>query len=245
MQLMERRQRPRQFDDRYVRTYWRFLNDYLAASGNDQRLQSVELDWPDAFVAHKLHFHPDQEWRNLLQARILTREPFDAIAHRFDVPASAINCYEKLFFNVCDRLNCRDWIAKIVRGEPGGRDSNRHGVMTEQQRAMVYRGFGFYGGPLVLDAIVAALSPKGISTTMSNGAAWCDEALWQATRCKAAMAVCALEFDQNNAMQMLKLWMHQQRVAAGTNPRQHKTPVDTAKNIEAFIAQFSAVSGWQ
>jgi hypothetical protein len=142
----------------------------------------------------------------------------------------------------CDRLNCRDWIAKIVRSGPGGRDSNRHGGMTEEQRAMIYRWFGFYGGPLVLDAIVAALSPNGTSTTMSNGAAWCDEALRQATRCKAAVAVCALEFDQKNAMQMLRLYMHQQRLAANKRTRQHTTPMDTAKNIQVFLDQFSAAS---
>ena len=173
----------------------------------------------------------------------MSREPFDAIAHRFDVPAGAIDWYEKLFFNVCDRLDCRDWIAKIIRGEPGDTDPNRNGVMTEQRRTMVYRGFGFHGGPEVLDAIVVSLSPNPMSTPISNTAAWCNEALKETIRCKAAMAVCALEINQNNALQLLKLAMHQQRVAAGTSARQHTTPVDPAKNIEAFIAQFSSASG--
>jgi hypothetical protein len=243
VQLIERRLKPRRWDDRYVRTYRRFLLDCLAASGDERRLQAAELAWPDVCHAHKLHSYSDQEWPHLLEARLLTREPFDAIARRFDVPASAIDWYEKLFFNVCDRLDCRDWVAKSIRGEPADIDPNQNGVMTQQQRAMVYRWFGYQGGTRALDAIVVALAPNPMSTPNNDAATWCGEAMWQAIRCKAAMAVCALEIDQTNAIQLLKLALRQQSVVAATSARQHKTPMDLAKNIEAFIAQFPSASG--
>jgi hypothetical protein len=244
MQLVQCCKKPSRWDDPHVHTYWRFLNNYVAASGDERRLGSVELDWPDVFHAHKLYFYPDREWRYILEARLLTREPLPAVAQRFDVPVGVVNSYEQLFFNVWDRFDCRDWIGKIVRGEPGDSYSNPQGAMTEQQRAKVYRWFGYHGGPLVLDAVLGALSPnKENSTSQVNSAAWCDEALKQIIRCAAATALCVLEFDQQQLMQLLKLWMHQQRNAACKRKREHATPVDASKNIEAFLAQLTPASG--
>jgi hypothetical protein len=243
MQLVERCQRPRRWDDRFVRMYCRFLNESIAASGDEQRLLLAELNSPDVILAHTLHFGDDRERRHILQARLLTQESFDDIAKRFEVPVGAINCYEKIFFNVCDRLKCHDWMAKIVRGERETRGTIRQDVVTEQQRAMLYRWFGFYGGPLVLDATILALSPTGLATSTGNSVEWCDEALRQTIRCKAVTALCALEIDQNNAMPLLKRWLRQQRVSTGDRKRHQAPPVDTAKNIEVFLAQFAASSG--
>ena len=41
-----------------------------------------------------------------LEARLLTSESFAEIAARFATEAPVIDCFEKLFFNVRDRLDC-------------------------------------------------------------------------------------------------------------------------------------------
>jgi hypothetical protein len=244
MLLIENRRVPIRSDDRHIRMYWRFLHDASAAPEDERRLQSAEQVGTDIFRAHQFHFHPDPEWRHLLEARLLTREPFQAIAQRFDMPASTIKCYEHLFFNVCDQLDCRDWIIKIIKGESGGSDCNWQGVMTEELRGKVYKMFAYHGGPVVLDALLASLSPNiQIATSITNSAAWFDETLKEAIRCTAAEAFCALEIGQSNLMPMLKLGLDQQRAAAGNHTRHDSTSMDPARNIEVFLAQFSSTPG--
>src|SRR5690554_3422959 len=109
LQLVELNQRPRSWDDRSVREYCWFLYGFLAAAGDDEQRLVVEHKWPNVSHAHNLYYHPDQEWRYVLEARLLTREPVPEIAKRFQVTAGTVECYEKVFFNVFDRLNCRDW----------------------------------------------------------------------------------------------------------------------------------------
>ena len=47
-------------------------------------------------------------------ARLLTSETFEEIAQYFGTSAGTIDYFEKLFFNVRDRMQCRGWILKAA-----------------------------------------------------------------------------------------------------------------------------------
>ena len=146
--------RPRRCDDRYMRAYRWFLKHYLAAG--DDAVGRQRLVWKCRHVdqAHRLYFAADVERRQILEARLLTAESFAEIAMRFATKAAMIDYFEQLFFNVRDRMDCRDWLIRVIKGPPEDRVPSRDGVLTVGQRGYVYRLFGYYGGPKILDAVV-------------------------------------------------------------------------------------------
>lgn len=175
------------------------------------------------------------ELRQITEAWLLTTEPYCEIANRLGTDEKTIDYFEKLFFNVRDRLHARDWIAKIIWGSPTDRAGNKDGVMTENQRGILYRWIGHCGGPLVLDSMVAALAPGAIPQQLEDVDPWFDDALAQSIRTRVIAAAQLLDVNKKNALQLIKLALRQIRAAkrtAGTSPNAGD---DHAKKIlEAF-----------
>ena len=168
--------RPRRYDDPFVRAYHLFLRDSLAAGNDAVERQRLFPEMRYAGEAHKLFFAADIEQRHVVEARLLTSETFAEIAARFATEAPVIDCFEKLFFNVRDRLTNTDWIVKVIKG-PEDHTPSRDGSPTAAERAHIYKLFGFFGGPKVLDAVViACLSPNGRPQQNEDASAWFDEA---------------------------------------------------------------------
>jgi len=230
---------PRRYDDRYVRVYRKFMCEYSEAGSDEVRHESLALSMPDVHQAHLLHFGADRELRGILQARLLTRETVPEIARRFELATGTVETYEKLFFNVLDRLECKDWIAKVAIGKTGQGDTNPSGDITDGQRYRLYRSFGYYGGPRVLDEIIAAFLPQRASPAAEDCTQWLDDTLCQVIRSRAALAACAFDADPRDAIRWLKLWERERRGAAKSRAKQTSPPLDVSKNIEVFLAQFT------
>ena len=59
---------------------------------------------------------PDRRLRQILEAWLLTNASFSEIAKRFATDPLTIEYFEQLFFNIRDRMQHKDWIAKIILG---------------------------------------------------------------------------------------------------------------------------------
>jgi hypothetical protein len=216
--------RPRRSDDCHVRAYRCFLKHYLAAGDDGEERLRLHPAMPAVAQAHEL-FSIDVERRQILEARLLTSETFDEIAARFATEAAVIDCFEKLFFSVRDRLTNKDWIAKVIKGPPEERVPNRNGVMTVAERGFAYRHFGYFGGALVLDALIACLSPHGKPQCAEDAPEWFADATRDVLRSRVAMAASLLVVDGSNVMRLLKLALREKAVGSvGTapNPMQRK-----------------------
>lgn len=137
MQMVEHQPLPltsRFYDDPFVRTYRRFLLLLLDAGGDEVARFGVMHELPHVFHAHELRFHSDRQLRDVLEAWLLTVEPFSEIANRFATDPLTIEFYEALFFNVRDRLSNKDWIAKVIRAPSGDLSPNTSGATSEDQR---------------------------------------------------------------------------------------------------------------
>ena len=71
-----------------------------------------------------------------------------------------VEWYEALFFCVRDRLECSDWVDKIIRDMSGPELLYGIEELNEQQRHTVYRLFGYFGGSHILAQTIGALSPR-------------------------------------------------------------------------------------
>jgi hypothetical protein len=65
--------------------------------------------------------------------------------------------------------------------------------------------FAYFGGPLVLDALVACLSPHQTPQHVEDASAWFDDALRDAVRTRAATVASVLAIDKHSIMRILKL----------------------------------------
>src|SRR3954447_17001009 len=137
MQLISHRPRPillGRLDDHYVRAYRRLTMKFRAAGDNEAKRDAVFLEYPDVCQAHLLHYSPDFERRQILEARLLTNESYEEIANRYATSAKVIEYYEKLFFHVRDRLDSSGWIHKVIQGPRNDRCDNKTGVITDDER---------------------------------------------------------------------------------------------------------------
>lgn len=244
MQILERLRPPRRAGrsgDRDVRVYYRFLRQYLAAGTDEARRREVVRWYPHVYQAYQLRYAQDTEWRQILEARLLTNESYQKIAVRFDTEPPVIKCYQRLFFHVRDRLQSRDWIHKIIRGKPGELATNQQGTMTAAQRGYLYRLFGYHGGPLVLDTVIAGLTPGMRPSDRDGTGPWFDDALATLVRSSIAAALGSLEIDQEISMRIMKMAQRLQRAAASRKSgrqagKNQRGDDQFEKHVAAFLA---------
>lgn len=233
------RLRPARSDDIYVREYAKFLNRYMHAGESLTPAQQQELYARNAslYYAQMMHFHNDFEWRAMLQARLLTRESYKEIAKRFGTVPEAIEWYAAIFFDVKDRLDCHDWIVKSVMGTAMDRAANREGTMTDHQRNLTYKLFGYYGGPLVLDVIISGFTRDPFPTQSSEIPRWLDSTIKNLLRSRAATAARVFEVNRFNVMQLFELELA--IISSDIQAKSLETGVQSpiAKGVEMLLKQ--------
>ena len=112
--------------------------------------------------------------------------------------------YEALFFCVRDRLECSDWVDKIIRDMSGPELLYGIEELNEQQRHTVYRLFGYFGGSHILaQTIGAALPPRHSRGRRRSAQEWIDDLLRAKIRRTAEMSVA--RFNKRNVRLLFKL----------------------------------------
>lgn len=219
-------------DDEFVRRYRKFLLRFLRTEDEDTRAALFPQD-PEVFYAHLIHHHPDREWRSITQARLLTGDEPETIASYAGTLPEAINLYEKLFFNVQDRLLNKDWIVKTVLGTASQRASNRYDTMTDHQRDMLYKLFGYFGGPIILDTVISGFASRDIPTDPRHVTGWFDRTMKNLIKRKASLEAHRFEVDKFKVIELMHIHlsiMSSEKASGGSD-------TDYAKAIEAMLQQ--------
>jgi len=105
--------------------------------------------------------------RFAVEAMLLARTPLAEIAHYAAVEPLAIQVYERLFFNVNDRLENRNYIASVVL-----LDAFMSGL-ANRTREITTKYFGYFAGPVVLRLIL-----DGFDGSMQAPLAPADTSRW-------------------------------------------------------------------
>ncbi len=87
-----------------------------------------------------------------IEARLLADDTPENIGRRLCIDPRAVMAYEALFFNVSDRLHHQGWIVHSVMG------TSIHAGLNERQFDLLWKLYGFFGGPHVLDALINTFS---------------------------------------------------------------------------------------
>jgi hypothetical protein len=106
-----------------------------------------DMRWPcEAYLLRR--GLPRQRWE--IEARLLAGQSDDEIAGRLGVEAEVVLAYEKIYFDVRDKLESTDWIRFNAIG-PGLYQGFDPGDLE-----LVWKVYAFHLGPLVLDDLIAA-----------------------------------------------------------------------------------------
>jgi hypothetical protein len=122
-------------------TQWRRCRDDA-----DRRLLAGRM--PSVYHAFSIYRDPGRIIRPALEARLLADESPDAIADKQATAPSVVQAYECLFYDVRNRLRHRDYIVNKVIGP------RLHCGEAGWDHEVVWKFFGFVGGPLVLDVVM-------------------------------------------------------------------------------------------
>lgn len=146
------------FETKSAMNYLRAWNRYRP----ERRSEKMAREFPDLHSAHCLHDEGGPT-RLEVQARLLARQTPEVIAEYVNQSAEVIRSYECTFFHIIDRFDFPDWIVSRAIGwwsfDPAkGRD-----------RATVLRAFAYWGGIVVLNAVLPYLiDGQGWETLMDH-----------------------------------------------------------------------------
>lgn len=144
--------RPSKNDDKCVRDLRGFLTKFDAIKTPEDR-SSLFIANPGLFYAHMIQHHPDETMRNMVQARLLSRQENIEIAECIGTVESAIEWYERCYFNVRDRFINRDWVNMNVLGPSALRG------IAERPDDFTAKIFGYYCGPMVMELVLHGYMP--------------------------------------------------------------------------------------
>jgi hypothetical protein len=124
----------------------------------EQEICDTELDIaylsernPVIYWAHDLwHTQPDagNPVRSEVEARLLADDPTENIARRVCTEVEIIDAYERLFFNVRERLYNRGYLMHCVLGP------SVHLGFQASEYDLVWKLFALLGGPLAVDLMI-------------------------------------------------------------------------------------------
>jgi hypothetical protein len=137
--------------DAWVKQAIQFQRDHAAGKGEASIGRSGRLD-PVILEAFEIRFSAEPRLRSVLEARVLAGQPAPAIAEHCGLTADVVEAFERLFFDIRNRLAAGDFIRATVNGvEPSDGIPDVDALM---------KTYAFAMGPLVLDALLAVLDAE-------------------------------------------------------------------------------------
>lgn len=106
-------------------------------------------DFGNAYSLYKEETNISTRWE--IEARILAGESFESIEKKSTFTVSCLALYEKLFFNVLDRMEKRTWVTQSVIGRA------LQVGLTERDFNILWKIYGYMAGPYMVDLLVSKI----------------------------------------------------------------------------------------
>lgn len=186
----------RQHDDDLIGRAMMLLRS-LEPHATPRRVRRLRREISDVVQAHEFFLQAGVPV-SIAQARILAGQESSQIGRRLSVSAAVIDCYQKLFFDVSERLQARSYIQLQAVGLPVSSDSR------EQRIAKAFRSLAFNGGPVVYEMAEAVLFGVGGDSLGSESYQLNDR---QAARMRLLVELLSLPFDLPS-LKTIQRWLN-------------------------------------
>lgn len=145
---------PRSRRDRLTNHLIRFLNDWHACRDQFDK-DDLKVEYEELAVAHNMYScetGASSKWE--LESRLLANEETSSICSKLSLRPETVDIYEKVFFNVKDRLQNRSWIINCVIGR------SIHVGLTDRDFDLLWKMYGLFSGKFMLDLVTGKLGLK-------------------------------------------------------------------------------------
>lgn len=105
----------------------------------------LSCKFPGIYFAHDMYEREETDFKWTIEALILAKTPFDQIAKKVCCSIDVVFWYEKLFFNVTDKLDSPYYIVNRVFG------NSIHRGVTDRNYDLLWKLYGYMYGPMVLE----------------------------------------------------------------------------------------------
>lgn len=212
-------------DDDYVKKARKFVLGWRAREPEERK--ELYAECPGLYYAFEIfeRAEDDPEPNHFLQARLLAQQTHEEIAHALGTVPETVEWYEKLFFNVSDRLEHRDWITKhvllpaILRQHAGlapsdaDDDDDDDDVVIGSSTVPVARPFldaslklfAYFGGKHVVDIMITGFQSGKQLAAPEDMAGWFDSQWKMALRRRSHQASLMFEINKYNVMELFAI----------------------------------------
>jgi hypothetical protein len=192
-------------DDYWVHLAWHFFRRWSRFANNDQRIDRLFPTIPGLFIATMCYLNEDRELRDILEACLLARMSDERIAAKLGTLCDTAYWYEKIFFDVRERLDNRHYILKAIQGRAGDRAANREGSSTAFQKALVIKKFAYFGGEHVLDLVLTGFANVAPPRRSADARQWAEDAIKTAIARRALVGAADFDTNKSDDIQHLEL----------------------------------------
>ena len=202
-------------DDDTIRSMKSFLLRWRGRS--DSGRQELLHENPGLYYAYQLHENEsdEHELEFMLQSRLLSGQDPEEIAVALGTLTGAVTWYEKVFFNVLDRLENHDWIVKRVLlpaaarnviqahpGDDGEQQGPRFTLVAKPFLDWSLKWFSYFGGPVVCEWMIGGFKRGSQVTRQEDIDAFVDEHWSSTIRRRSAQAAGIFEVNKYNVMEL-------------------------------------------
>ncbi len=194
-------------DDDWTRKAKRFQELYEACRDDYDRLLLVRK-WPALVEAHDLRFKEDEKrlMRFEVEARLLASDPIERIAEKVGTAPAVVIWYEKVFFNVLDKLANTAYISHCVMGE------SAQAGMTERDYDVLWKMMGYCGKGIVLDAVIGKTYDATVPESAGQVGDFLSDDIERSVKLKMTVAMRALPVNSYTAMQIAEIYQRFQEI---------------------------------
>ena len=212
----------------WVRRAIRLKRHHAAACNNQNALYNLAQIDNELFWAHNIWAEDKQPTRWAIEARILAGESDEDIAVKVGCEPAVIAAYESVFFNVRDKLANTGYIVNVVMAE-----SVTKGI-TERQYDLLWKMFGYTGGPYVLDAVITRFSAIDRPQKPEDVSEFFQNATINSMRHKASVAALTVPINSHTQLAVLDSYVKYIEIERSSD-NSTQTQVGIVQNIGAMM----------
>jgi hypothetical protein len=214
---------------KWIRRALRLKRRHALAANRPHAVFALARADKELFWAHSIWSEERAPTRWAIEARILAGESDAEIGQKLGCDASVIEAYEAVFFDVRARLHQIEYISNVVMGEAVARG------LTERQYDLLWKLFGYRGGPYVLDAMIGKFSALNKPQRAEDVSQFFQEAAINSMRHKAAVAALTVPINQHTQLPLLDAYVKYVEIER-TTQNAERAQVSIVQNIGAMLS---------
>lgn len=130
----------------YIKQAIKFIQKREAVTTIDDEYE-LAFSMPDLFWSYNMFGDTTNIIRYSIEAHVLAGSSDNEIAMRVNLAPSVVRAYCNLFFDVRDRMQCRQWVVHSIIG------ISVHNGLAEREYDLLWKLYGLMMGPHTLDVL--------------------------------------------------------------------------------------------